>query len=213
MGLPVILLRLHGCKVGCRGCDTISRSQAHMTATYLSECLERKHIQYPLRPLLITGGEPAAWSRLPEFWEMVWAWKGPAVMVETSGLVAWNQVQRHGHTIDHWTISPKPPTITSRSRAKYGDMRYLSALMRDLARNQGGFGLELKFVTRVDSVEHCREDVRWAHSITLACEATLQKYNAQIILTETTPIVQPWIPPWIPPRDHDPYEENFAMHF
>jgi 7-carboxy-7-deazaguanine synthase len=118
-GVPMVLLRLHGCGVGCPFCDTRETwhvDPANEVAT-LAEALgtsERYvwldadalasyiHTQYPgLRWVLITGGEPADQS-LPELVTALHQ-KGYKTAIETSGTAL-------GHIdagIDWVCVSPK----------------------------------------------------------------------------------------------------------
>src|SRR5678815_6049615 len=57
-GLPAVFIRLQGCSVGCRWCDTkYSWDPAAGRAVDLDELMSQAR-SYPCRRVVITGGEP-----------------------------------------------------------------------------------------------------------------------------------------------------------
>jgi len=120
-GLPMVMLRLHGCGVGCPWCDTketwdilpefkaVSIPEALGANQSYAEVTESEIIQYLLRDpvlklhrwVLISGGEPGQ----QELRELCVALKeaGAKIAVETSGTATGIL----GSPIDWLTVSPK----------------------------------------------------------------------------------------------------------
>ncbi len=109
-GVPAHFLRLQGCDVGCRWCDTKytwdpEGGRAMETEAAFAElrALGRASL------LVVTGGEPLAQPGIGGLLERaVEAW--PRVEVETSGLLA----PPLAHPRLHWNVSPKLPSATPR---------------------------------------------------------------------------------------------------
>lgn len=109
-GTPAVFLRLQGCDVGCRWCDTrYSWETLGGTALSLEDLLARATAlgQAPL--LVITGGEPLEQPGLAALLERASA-SWPRVEVETSGIAP----PPHRHERLFWNVSPKLPSATGR---------------------------------------------------------------------------------------------------
>ena len=102
-GLPAVFIRLQGCSVGCRWCDTkYSWDPAAGRAVDLDELMSQAR-SYPCRRVVITGGEPLESSL---FFPLVSTLKDEQfdIEVETSGTV--EPPLRSGREIQ-WNVSVK----------------------------------------------------------------------------------------------------------
>jgi 7-carboxy-7-deazaguanine synthase len=102
-GLPAVFIRLQGCSVGCRWCDTkYSWDPAAGRAVDLDELMSQAR-SYPCRRVVITGGEPLESSLL---FPLVSALQNERfeIEVETSGTV--EPPLRSGREIQ-WNVSVK----------------------------------------------------------------------------------------------------------
>lgn len=109
-GVPAHFLRLQGCDVGCRWCDTKYTWDAEGgTATTLERAFADLRALGPADLLVVTGGEPLAHPGVAEVLAAAlgrWA----RVEVETSGLVP----PPHADARLHYNVSPKLPSATAR---------------------------------------------------------------------------------------------------
>src|SRR5262245_5075235 len=86
-GLPAVFIRLQGCSVGCRWCDTrYSWDPRAGRVVDLADLLSEARA-HPCRRVVVTGGEPL---ESPLFWPLVAALSDErfAIEVETSGILA-----------------------------------------------------------------------------------------------------------------------------
>ena len=109
-GVPAHFLRLQGCEVGCRWCDTKytwDPNGGH--ATTIGDALAAVRVLGAAPLLVVTGGEPLAHANVTALLEAALAaW--PHVEVETSGLEA--PPLRHDRLF--YNHSPKLPSVTER---------------------------------------------------------------------------------------------------
>lgn len=100
-GAPAVFIRLQGCSVGCRWCDTrYSWDPAGGREVDLPD-LVGETLSFPCRRAVITGGEPL---ESPLFSPLVQALKaeGFTLEVETSGVLPPPPT-----VVDQWNVSPK----------------------------------------------------------------------------------------------------------
>jgi 7-carboxy-7-deazaguanine synthase len=92
-GLPAIFLRLAGCNIRCRACDTqYTEGRKKVEVGWVAEQLLAFFDRHPCRPILvITGGEP--FRQGPALWKLVSALTEvdafPKVQIETNGTIPW----------------------------------------------------------------------------------------------------------------------------
>jgi 7-carboxy-7-deazaguanine synthase len=111
-GTPAVFLRLQGCDVGCRWCDTRYSWPAAGGATVEEEALwERVRALGPAPLLVVTGGEPLQHAGIERLLERAVA-EWPRVEVETSGIGP--PPFRHERLA--YNVSPKLPSATERWR-------------------------------------------------------------------------------------------------
>ena len=109
-GTPAHFVRLQGCDVGCRWCDTKYSWDADGGTAREAAALWEEARALGTAPLLvITGGEPLEHPAIGALLEQaVERW--PRVEVETSGLLP----PPASHPRLHWNVSPKLPSATPR---------------------------------------------------------------------------------------------------
>jgi 7-carboxy-7-deazaguanine synthase len=84
-GVPSVFIRLAGCPLRCKWCDT-AYAWDFQTGTELSaESLLSRAVEFPTRHLVVTGGEPLVQENLAVFLK-VFAQAGYRITVETAGL-------------------------------------------------------------------------------------------------------------------------------
>jgi 7-carboxy-7-deazaguanine synthase len=100
-GLPAVFIRLQGCSVGCRWCDTKYSWDPAGGREVTPEALVEQAAAFPCRRVVVTGGEPLE-SGL--FAPLVAALKARAfaVEVETSGVLPPPPLP-----VDQWNVSLK----------------------------------------------------------------------------------------------------------
>lgn len=123
VGKPAVFLRLAGCNLNCKWCDSKYASQpsSDHQARMVNEVCE-DIVGYPIRRLVVTGGEPLLQQK--ELKELLNKFDGYDVEVETNGSIA--------SEIDEWVtqynVSPKltnsgmkpyPLAILSSSKTTY----------------------------------------------------------------------------------------------
>ena len=89
IGLPVTIIRLAGCNLSCRWCDTPqaelrSRSMSVQEVVDEAAVLSEARRGVDIGHYLVTGGEPLLQAELPELLRGLLA-KGSEVLVETNG--------------------------------------------------------------------------------------------------------------------------------
>lgn len=102
-GVQAVFLRLAGCPIKCKWCDTDYTAREVLTADEIVERLS----QSPLRRLVITGGEPLQFDLTPIVAPLLESHKFEMTEIETSGALPLKLQVKQWHRI--WiTVSPKP---------------------------------------------------------------------------------------------------------
>ncbi len=97
-GTPAVFVRLSGCNLRCRFCDTDHVTGQAMTVEQIALTVNRLSAQAPL--LVLTGGEPSLWID-NSFVTTLKSLTGKTIAIETNGT-------RHlPDAIDWVTLSPK----------------------------------------------------------------------------------------------------------
>jgi 7-carboxy-7-deazaguanine synthase len=139
-GYPCTFIRLTGCPLRCRWCDTVYGFKGGVSMTQDSILAEVRRLGTPLVEL--TGGEPLAQAGTPALMSALGD-LGYKVLVETSGSEDLSQVPDHVHII----MDIKCPGSGMTDRNKLENLKHLKPTD------------EIKFV-----VAH-REDFLWAKEL------------------------------------------------
>ena len=148
-GVPSVFVRLAGCPLRCRWCDTKYAWEQAAGAEYSVEKILRTIAQWPCRFVVVTGGEPMINSDLPALVRQLKA-AGKHITIETAGIAYVPELP-----CDVMSISPKLSNSTPndpRLAAIHEDSRLDLAVLRALADN---YEHQVKFV--VDSQEDLPE--------------------------------------------------------
>jgi 7-carboxy-7-deazaguanine synthase len=148
-GFPSVFIRLAGCPLRCRWCDTKYAWDLTAGAHYSIEKIVRTIEQWPSKFVVITGGEPMINSDLPQLAQELKA-SGKHITIETAGIAFIPDMP-----CDLMSISPKlsnsTPTDPKLAEA-HEDSRLDVAVLRELIDN---YKYQLKFI--VDSQDDLEE--------------------------------------------------------
>ena len=142
-GAPSAFIRLAGCPLRCRWCDTKYAWDQTAGAHYSIEKIVQTVQQWPSKFVVITGGEPTINSELPQLVKELKA-SGKHITIETAGIAFIPDMP-----CDLMSISPKLSNSTPDNpelAATHEDSRLDVAVLRELIDN---YEYQLKFV--VDS--------------------------------------------------------------
>lgn len=148
-GVPSVFVRLAGCPLRCRWCDTkYAWEQTAGTIYSIAKIVEIVQ-KWPRQFVVITGGEPMINSELPQLVQALKA-NGKHITIETAGIVYIPDM-----LCDLMSISPKLSNSTpddAELAAIHEDSRLDVAVLRELIDN---YKYQLKFV--VDSQDDVPE--------------------------------------------------------
>jgi 7-carboxy-7-deazaguanine synthase len=144
-GIPSVFIRLSGCPLRCKWCDTQYAWDANEGEEIPVAEIVNKVAHWPCRFVVITGGEPMANPQLPE---LVGALKerNKHITIETSGI---NFIA--GLSCDLMSISPKTSNSGQKEFLTNNSSAYLSSINQLVRR----YPYQLKFV--VDSADDLPE--------------------------------------------------------
>ena len=154
-GVPSVFVRVAGCPLRCRWCDTKYAWDQKAGQEYSVDKIAQTIKQWPCKFVVITGGEPMINSDLPQLVQELKA-ADKHITIETAGIAKWHGLPACEFTArmavpqmpcDLMSISPKlsnsAPTAEDRSQ-KF--LRLDIAVLRELI---DSYDYQLKFV--VDS--------------------------------------------------------------
>ena len=142
-GTPSVFIRLSGCPLKCKWCDTQYAWDANEGDDIPVPEIVNKVVHWPCRFVVITGGEPMVNPQLPELTTALKE-RNKHITIETSGI---NFIA--GLACDLMSISPK--LSNSVQSGKSPVLQYLSSLKQLVRR----YPYQLKFV--VDSADDLSE--------------------------------------------------------
>jgi len=144
-GVPSVFVRLAGCPLRCRWCDTKYAWSKEAGRQYSTEQIVRAVQQWPCRFVVITGGEPMVDPDLPRLVGELKA-DGKHITIETAGIAYIPDMQ-----CDLMSISPKlsnsvpdEPKLAAIHKDSKLDLAVLSALIDN-------YNYQLKFVVDSES--------------------------------------------------------------
>jgi len=149
VGVPSIFIRLAGCPLRCRWCDTKYAQDATAGDKYGIAEIVDKVTHWRFKHVVITGGEPMIQKDLPQLARKLRA-AGKHITIETSGIAYIPDLP-----CDLMSISPKLSNSTpadAKLAAMHEDSRLDIAVLAELIDN---YDYQLKFV--VDSVNDLPE--------------------------------------------------------
>jgi len=139
-GVPSVFIRLAGCPLRCRWCDTKYAWDQRAGQDYSIDKIAQTIKQWPCRFIVITGGEPMINSDLPQLVRQLKT-ADKHITIETAGIVYIPDL-----ACDLMSISPKlsnsAPTDPELA-ATHEDSRLDIAVLRELIDN---YKYQLKFV-------------------------------------------------------------------
>jgi 7-carboxy-7-deazaguanine synthase len=139
-GVPSVFVRLAGCPLRCRWCDTKYAWDETAGRYYTSDKIVQAVQEWPCKFVVITGGEPMVSSELPELAVKLKA-GGNHVTIETAGIAYIPDLR-----CDLMSISPKLSNSTPEDvklAAIHEDSRLDTAVLSELIDN---YKYQLKFV-------------------------------------------------------------------
>ena len=165
-GLPAVFVRLAGCPLRCRWCDTKYAWEQSAAAHYSVERIVSTVQKWPCSHVVITGGEPMINPDLsikPDLPELVQNLKGlnRHITIETAGIAYMPDMP-----CDLMSISPKLSNSTPKDRqlaAIHEKSRLDTAVLGALIDN---YEYQLKFVVECESdLEEIRETIEEIGSV------------------------------------------------
>ncbi len=141
-GRPSVFVRLAGCRLRCRWCDTKYAWDPEAGRPYNLDEIVKTVLRYPCRFVVITGGEPLANPELPELAKTLKA-ADMHITIETAGVSFVPDL-----ACDLMSISPK----LSNSKVENKDSKLNIESLRKLV---SSYNYQIKFV--VDSPDDLQE--------------------------------------------------------
>jgi len=183
-GVPSVFIRLAGCPLRCRWCDTkYAWDETAGTEYNISETVQAVQ-QWPCKFVVITGGEPMINSDLPKLVNQLKD-LGKHITIETAGIKFIEDL-----SCDLMSISPKLSNSTPaepKLAAIHEGSRLDEAILRRLIDN---YKYQLKFV--VDSqndLPEIRKTIKKIGNVDLSRVMLMPQANTRNELLEKAPIV------------------------
>ena len=148
-GVPSVFIRLSGCPLRCRWCDTKYAWDTAAGKSYEIEKIVQAVQQFKTRFVVITGGEPMQDLQLSELIRLLKV-SGKHITIETSGITFVPEL-----ACDLMSISPKLSNSTptdAKLAAIHEDLRLDLTVLASLIKN---YKYQLKFV--IDSADDLPE--------------------------------------------------------
>jgi 7-carboxy-7-deazaguanine synthase len=156
-GMPSVFIRLAGCPLRCRWCDTSYAQNPSAGTKFTGEWILEQISRYPAQYIVVTGGEPMTQPKLPDLLKAIRR-SGVHITVETSGIMFIK-----GLPCDLMSICPKlsnsTPTDVSQATS-HEHLRLNVGVIKDLLKH---YPCQLKFV--VDQRHDLDEVVRFVEQL------------------------------------------------
>lgn len=155
-GVPSVFVRLAGCPLRCKWCDTKYALEPKAGQEMSVEEVVEKVREFPTNRVVVTGGEPLVGEGVGEFLTAVKA-AGAHVTVETAGIEFVADLP-----CDLMSISPKMSNSTPEGphEASHEQMRFNLEALQGLINN---YNYQLKFVVDtagdLDEIAECLEQL------------------------------------------------------
>ncbi len=160
-GVPSVFVRLAGCPLRCRWCDTKYAWSAQAGRQYSNEELGASIVPWPTPYVVITGGEPMVVEGLAELTRIL-AEARRHVTIETSGIAF-----VEGLACDLMSISPKLSNSTPAEAGAAAEHEARRLKMEVLQQLIEAYEYQLKFVVDnpadLDEIAACLEQLRDVH--------------------------------------------------
>ena len=157
VGVPSVFVRLAGCPLRCRWCDTKYALSESAGRDYSIEELKAEVLRYPSRHLVVTGGEPLVAEGVGEMLGL-FSESGMHITIETSGIKFLPDL-----SCDLMSISPKLANSTpaeSQHAIEHEKHRFDIEALQALIDN---YDYQLKFVVDkpadLDEIAECIEQL------------------------------------------------------
>jgi 7-carboxy-7-deazaguanine synthase len=152
-GLPSVFIRLAGCPLRCRWCDTAYAQNPSAGTKFTREWILEQISRYPAEHIVVTGGEPMTQPKLPELLKTIRR-SGGHITIETSGIVFVREL-----SCDLMSISPKLSNSTPTDASQMSSHEHLRLNIQAVNDLIKQYPYQLKFV--VDQRQDLDEIVRF----------------------------------------------------
>lgn len=145
VGVPSVFVRMAGCPLRCRWCDTKYAWSKEAGRQYSTDEIVRTVQKWPCKYVVITGGEPMVDSGLPQLARELKA-AGKHITIETAGIAYISDM-----SCDLMSISPKLSNSVpdeAKLAAIHKDSKLDLAVLEELIDN---YNYQLKFVVDTES--------------------------------------------------------------
>jgi len=156
--VPNVFVRLAGCPLRCRWCDTKYAWSESAGTEYTADQIKSKAKSYPANHLIVTGGEPMTNPELPDLLKALDS-RGRHITIETSGIRFVPDLP-----CDLMSISPKLSNSTPTEpvvAAEHEKMRFDLSALQQLIDN---YRYQLKFVVDgpddLQEIEECLTNLK-----------------------------------------------------
>ena len=183
-GVPSVFIRLAGCPLRCKWCDTKYAWEQDAGEDYTIDDIVKTIKQWPCKFIVITGGEPMI---NPDLLQLVKELKttGKHITIETAGIAYVPELP-----CDLMSISPKlsnsvPDNLKSSTTHKYS--RLDVAVLQELVDN---YQYQLKFVVdSVDDLPEIQETVEKIDSVNIEKVTLMPQATTREELLAKSPMV------------------------
>jgi 7-carboxy-7-deazaguanine synthase len=155
-GVPSVFIRLAGCPLRCRWCDTAYAWDFQAGSEETAQNLLLRMLEYPTRHLVITGGEPMAQPAVGEFIK-VFAQAGYLITLETAGLAYASELDIHLASISPKLSNSVSPNAQTRPESERLDLDAIRQWIET-------YSYQLKFVVDnpqdLNEIAECIERLR-----------------------------------------------------